>query len=224
MNELSYIISLSETLANFVNSEENPSKRKFTQVLLQILIDGKRTSHPLSSLNENQKNIYLTSIKLLFKKYDYNNIENYATQFIREENQELMPGYELILSSINPNDLDDKELTRFTRPLRVTSNLKEKMIVAFLFGSRFNQGLKDGTLLTRLGSKILESSPEEIKVHLLDNLSSQLRPQVERNPAYFRNALRNLAPELIIHIEGLDNGNRYNRLHNVLNSLMNQDE
>jgi hypothetical protein len=45
-------------------------------------------------------------------------------QFLRDENPELMPGYEFILSSINPNDLDENQIRKI-RSIQNTGTLKK---------------------------------------------------------------------------------------------------
>jgi hypothetical protein len=42
MNELSYIISLTETLSNFVNTTETKSKKVFARLLFTLFINSRK--------------------------------------------------------------------------------------------------------------------------------------------------------------------------------------
>lgn len=222
MNELSYIISLTETLSNFVNTTETKSKKVFARLLFTLLIDGRVRTHSALPLKQGEKNVYIASVKLLFEKYKFDSIEKYAMQFLRDENPELMPGYEFILSSINPNDLDENQIRKIKRAIQNTSILKKKLILHFLFGKPYSPGLKDYELLTNLGLEIFRNPEEEIKTTLLEILSASHRVQrLHMNPQA-TNMYIALAPAIITAIENQNQDrNRFGRLHQVLNDLQN---
>ena len=221
MNELSYIISLTETLSNFVNTTETKSKKVFARLLFTLLIDGRLISRTFP-LKQGEKNVYIASVKLLFEKHKFDSIEKYAMQFLRDENPELMPGYEFILSSINPNDLDENQIRKIKRAIQNTSILKKKLILHFLFGKPYSPGLKDYELLTNLGLEIFGNPAEEIKTTLLEILSASHRVQrLHMNPQA-TNMYIALAPAIITAIENQNQDrNRFGRLHQVLNDLQN---
>ena len=222
MNELSYIISLTETLSNFVNTTETKSKKVFARLLFTLLIDGRLISRTFP-LKQGEKNVYIASVKLLFEKYKFDSIEKYAMQFLRDENPELMSGYEFILSSINPNDLDEKQIRRISS-IQNTGILKEKLILHFLFGNPYSPspGLKNYELLTNLGLKIFGNSSEEIKTTLLKILSASHRIQrLHMNPQA-TNMYIALSPAIITAIENQNQDrNSFDRLLQVLNDLQN---
>jgi hypothetical protein len=221
MNELSYIISLTETLSNFVNTTETKSKKVFARLLFTLLIDGRLISRTFP-LKQGEKNVYIASVKLLFEKHKFDSIEKYAMQFLRDENPELMPGYEFILSSINPNDLDENQIRKIKRAIQNTSILKKKLILHFLFGKPYSPGLKDYELLTNLGLEIFGNPEEEIKTTLLEILSASHRVQrLHMNPQA-TNMYIALAPAIITAIENQNQDrNRFDRLLQVLNDLQN---
>jgi hypothetical protein len=221
MNELSYIISLTETLSNFVNTTETKSKKVFARLLFTLLIDGRVRTHSALPLKQGEKNVYIASVKLLFEKYKFDSIEKYAMQFLRDENPELMPGYEFILSSINPNDLDENQIRKI-RSIQNTGILKKKLILHFLFGNPYSPGLEGYELLTNLGLKIFGNSSEEIKTTLLKILSASHRIQrLHMNPQA-TNMYIALAPAIITAIENQNQDrNRFDRLLQVLNDLQN---
>ena len=221
MNELSYIISLTETLSNFVNTTETKSKKVFARLLFTLLIDGRLISRTFP-LKQGEKNVYIASVKLLFEKHKFDSIEKYAMQFLRDENPELMPGYEFILSSINPNDLDENQIRKIKRSVQNTSILKKKLILHFLFGKPYSPGLKDYELLTNLGLEIFGNPEEEIKTTLLEILSASHRVQrLHMNPQA-TNMYIALAPAIITAIENQNQDrNRFDRLLQVLNDLQN---
>ena len=220
MNELSYIISLTETLSNFVNTTETKSKKVFARLLFTLLIDGRLISRTFP-LKQGEKNVYIASVKLLFEKHKFDSIEKYAIQFLRDENPELMPGYEFILSSINPNDLDENQIRKI-RSIQNTGILKKKLILHFLFGNPYSPGLEDYELLTNLGLEIFRNPEEEIKTTLLEILSASHRVQrLHMNPQA-TNMYIALAPAIITAIENQNQDrNRFGRLHQVLNDLQN---
>jgi len=222
MNELSYIISLTETLSNFVNTTETKSKKVFARLLFTLLIDGRVRTHSALPLKQGEKNVYIASVKLLFEKYKFDSIERYTMQFLRDENPELMPGYEFILSSTNPNDLDENQIRRIKRSIQNTGILKKKLILHFLFGKPYSPGLKDYELLTNLGLEIFRNPEEEIKTTLLEILSASHRVQrLHMNPQA-TNMYIALAPAIITAIENQNQDrNRFGRLHQVLNDLQN---
>jgi len=221
MNELSYIISLTETLSNFVNTTETKSKKVFARLLFTLLIDGRVRTHSALPLKQGEKNVYIASVKLLFEKYKFDSIEKYAMQFLRDENPELMPGYEFILSSINPNDLDENQIRKI-RSIQNTGILKKKLILHFLFGNPYSPGLEDYELLTNLGLEIFRNPEEEIKTTLLEILSASHRVQrLHMNPQA-TNMYIALAPAIITAIENQNQDrNRFDRLLQVLNDLQN---
>jgi hypothetical protein len=222
MNELSYIISLTETLSNFVNTTETKSKKVFVRLLFTLLIDGRVRTHSALPLKQGEKNVYIASIKLLFEKYKFDSIEKYAMQFLRDENPELMPGYEFILSSINPNDLDEKQIRRI-RSIQNTGILKEKLILHFLFGNPYSPspGLNNYELLTNLGLKIFGNSTEEIKTTLLEILSASHRVQRLHMNHQATNMYIALTPAIITAIENQNQDRRFLRLPQVLYDLQN---
>jgi len=220
MNELAYIISLTETLSNFVNTTETKSKKVFARLLFTLLIDGRLISRTFP-LKQGEKNVYIASVKLLFEKHKFDSIEKYAIQFLRDENPELMPGYEFILSSINPNDLDENQIRKIKRSVQNTSILKKKLILHFLFGKPYSPGLKDYELLTNLGLEIFGNPAEEIKTTLLEILSASHRVQrLHRNPQA-TNMYIALTPAIIIAIENQNQDRRFLRLPQVLYDLQN---
>jgi len=221
MNELSYIISLTETLSNFVNTTETKSKKVFARLLFTLLIDGRLISRTFP-LKQGEKNVYIASVKLLFEKHKFDSIEKYAMQFLRDENPELMPGYEFILSSINPNDLDENQIRKIKRAIQNTSILKKKLILHFLFGKPYSPGLKDYELLTNLGLEIFGNPEEEIKTTLLEILSASHRVQrLHMNPQA-TNMYIALAPAIITAIENQNQDrNRFYRLLQVSYDLQN---
>jgi hypothetical protein len=220
MNELAYIISLTETLSNFVNTTETKSKKVFARLLFTLLIDGRLISRTFP-LKQGEKNVYIASVKLLFEKYKFDSIERYTMQFLRDENPELMPGYEFILSSTNPNDLDENQIRRIKRSIQNTSTLKKKLILHFLFGKPYSPGLKDYELLTNLGLEIFGNHAEEIKTTLLEILSASHRVQrLHRNPQA-TNMYIALTPAIITAIENQNQDRRFLRLPQVLYDLQN---
>jgi len=220
MNELSYIISLTETLSNFVNTTETKSKKVFARLLFTLLIDGRLISRTFP-LKQGEKNVYIASVKLLFEKHKFDSIEKYAMQFLRDENPELMPGYEFILSSINPNDLDENQIRKIKRAIQNTSILKKKLILHFLFGKPYSPGLKDYELLTNLGLEIFGNPEEEIKTTLLEILSASHRVQrLHMNPQA-TNMYIALSPAIITAIENQNQDRRFLRLPQVLYDLQN---
>ena len=220
MNELSYIISLTETLSNFVNTTETKSKKVFARLLFTLLIDGRLISRTFP-LKQGEKNVYIASVKLLFEKHKFDSIERYTMQFLRDENPELMPGYEFILSSTNPNDLDENQIRKIKRSVQNTSILKKKLILHFLFGKPYSPGLKDYELLTNLGLEIFGNPAEEIKTTLLEILSASHRVQrLHRNPQA-TNMYIALTPAIIIAIENQNQDRRFLRLPQVLYDLQN---
>ena len=223
MNELAYIISLTETLSNFVNTTETKSKKVFARLLFTLLIDGRVRTHSALPLKQGEKNVYIASVKLLFEKYKFDSIEKYAMQFLRDENPELMSGYEFILSSINPNDLDEKQIRRISS-IQNTGILKEKLILHFLFGTPYppSPGLKNYELLTNLGLKIFGNSSEEIKTTLLKILSASHRIQrLHMNPQA-TNMYIALSRAIITAIENQNQDrNRFYRLLQVSYDLQN---
>ena len=220
MNELAYIISLTETLSNFVNTTETKSRKVFARLLFTLLIDGRLISRTFP-LKQGEKNVYIASVKLLFEKYKFDSIEKYAMQFLRDENPELMPGYEFILSSINPNDLDENQIRKIKRAIQNTSILKKKLILHFLFGKPYSPGLKDYELLTNLGLEIFGNPEEEIKTTLLEILSASHRVQrLHRNPQA-TNMYIALSPAIITAIENQNQVRRFLRLPQVLYDLQN---
>ena len=172
-------------------------------------------------MKQGEKNVYIASVKLLFEKYKFDSIEKYAMQFLRDENPELMPGYEFILSSINPNDLDENQIRKI-RSIQNTGILKKKLILHFLFGNPYSPGLEDYELLTNLGLEIFRNPEEEIKTTLLEILSASHRVQrLHMNPQA-TNMYIALAPAIITAIENQNQDrNRFGRLHQVLNDLQN---
>jgi hypothetical protein len=223
MNELSYIISLTETLSNFVNTTETKSKKVFARLLFTLLIDGRVRTHSALPLKQGEKNVYIASVKLLFEKYKFDSIERYTMQFLRDENPELMPGYEFILSSTNPNDLDENQIRRIIRSIQNTNILKKKLILYFLFGTPYpsSPGLRDYELLTNLGLEIFGNPAEEIKTTLLEILSASHRVQrLHRNPQA-TNMYIALTPAIIIAIENQNQDRRFLRLPQVLYDLQN---
>jgi len=223
MNELAYIISLTETLSNFVNTTETKSKKVFARLLFTLLIDGRLISRTFP-LKQGEKNVYIASVKLLFEKYKFDSIERYTMQFLRDENPELMPGYEFILSSTNPNDLDENQIRRIIRSIQNTSILKEKLILHFLFGTPYppSPGLRDYEVLTNLGLKIFGNSSEEIKTTLLKILSASHRIQrLHMNPQA-TNMYIALSRAIITAIENQNQDrNRFYRLLQVSYDLQN---
>jgi hypothetical protein len=224
MNELAYIISLTETLSNFVNTTETKSKKVFARLLFYLLIDDRLISRSRLPLKQGEKNVYIASVKLLFEKYKFDSIEKYAMQFLRDENPELMPGYEFILSSINPNDLDEKQIRRISS-IQNTSILKEKLILHFLFGNPYSPSprLKDYELLTNLSLEIFGNPEEEIKTTLLEILSasSNRLQRFHRSPEA-TNMYIELTPAIRTAIENQNQDrNRFDRLLQVLNDLQN---
>jgi hypothetical protein len=148
-------------------------------------------------------------------------------QFLRDENPELMPGYEFILSSINPNDLDEKQIRRIRRirSIQNTSILKGKLILYFLFGNPNppSPRLKDYELLTNLSLEIFGNPEEEIKTTLLEILSasSNRLQRFHRSPEA-TNMYIELTPAIRTAIENHNQDrNRFDRLLQVLNDLQN---
>jgi hypothetical protein len=142
-------------------------------------------------------------------------------QFLRDENPELMPGYEFILSSTNPNDLDENQIRRIKRSIQNTGILKKKLILHFLFGKPYSPGLKDYELLTNLGLEIFGNHAEEIKTTLLEILSASHRVQrLHRNPQA-TNMYIALTPAIITAIENQNQDRRFLRLPQVLYDLQN---
>ena len=221
MNELSYIISLTETLSNFVNTTETKSKKVFARLLFTLLIDGRLISRTFP-LKQGEKNVYIASVKLLFEKHKFDSIEKYAIQFLRDENPELMPGYEFILSSINPNDLDENQIRKIKRAIQNTSILKKKLILHFLFGKPYSPGLKDYELLTNLGLEIFGNPEEEIKTTLLEILSASHRLRRLHMNHQATNMYIALTPAIRTAIENQNQDrNSFDRLLQVLNDLQN---
>jgi hypothetical protein len=206
-----------------VNTTETKSKKVFARLLFTLLIDGRVRTHSALPLKQVEKNVYIASVKLLFEKYKFDSIEKYAMQFLRDENPELMPGYEFILSSINPNDLDEKQIRRISS-IQNTGILKEKLILHFLFGNPYSPspGLKNYELLTNLGLKIFGNSSEEIKTTLLKILSASHRIQrLHMNPQA-TNMYIALSRAIITAIENQNQDrNRFYRLLQVSYDLQN---
>lgn len=216
MNELSYIMSLTEALSSFANTSETKSKKQFTKKMFRLLVDGRHLDSPLP-LSQGSIKSYMTSLKLLFEQNEFRTLEQYAFQFLKDDSPELMLAYEMVLVSVDPNDLSEEKLEDFTQPLEYQSELKQKMILPFLFGDDNNRGLKDHyDLLTKVGFNILKHLSEELRVRLLINLSNSFRLRALYLNPKLAQLLIDLKPLLLEEIRSKPNGNRYKKLRNVL--------
>lgn len=142
MNELSYIMSLTEALSGFATNSETKSKRRFTKRIFELLVEGRDVNHPVP-LSQGGLTSYMTSLKLLFDQNGFMTLEQYAVQFLKDDSPELMPAYEIVLLSVDPNDLSEEAIEDFAQPLEYQSELKQKMILPFLFGDHNNLALKN---------------------------------------------------------------------------------
>lgn len=218
MNELSYITSLTESLAKYVDSEETNSKSRFAKIYFDLLISSKK-SHQQIILRPIEKNVYITSIKLLFKKYNDETLEAFVKRFIRDDDPALTPAFELVLLSVNPNNLKDQEINQLIKSFEGSSLEKKTLILSFLYGGRFTNGFNNYELLSEFGSNVLRDTDNEIKSKFLVILNNhKALHHLDRRPR-FQQMLRQLETLILDTIDNQRERGRFITLERTLNEL-----
>ncbi|WP_019037731.1 hypothetical protein [Psychroflexus tropicus] len=167
-------------------------------------------------LLQSNVDVYKSSVKLLFNKYNDETLETFVKRFIRDEDPALIPAFELILISADPNDLENREMNQMMRSYDGLSTEKKMLIPTFLYGDRYSNGLKNYELLSQFGINLLQGNENEIKNELLKALNNTALQRIERRHD-FQQMLRQLK-DLII--ESINNqGREYKALQRALNEL-----
>ncbi len=227
MNELSYLVTLTESLSNAVNSAGSESKKKFLTKIFQLFINDRRLPNMLP-LGRGEAQVYKSSLKLLFARYHFDDLVMYVKEFRRDENPELLPAYELVLSSADVNELGENVIQGFFRELRNSLDTdveKNKLLIHFLFGSHplAFKGLNDYPLLINQGVYIFDNAINELRRELVKSFAERWRRFYRSgNPHPFNNVITELRGHMLPVME--ENPDLLEGLRWFYDALANREE
>ncbi|WP_245539747.1 hypothetical protein [Psychroflexus tropicus] len=218
MNELSYIASLTEALSNYVDSEETQSKSRFIKIYFDLLISNGKFYRP-DILERTEKDIYMASMRLLFNKYNEDTLEAFVKRFIKDKDSALTPAFEVVLLSVNPNNVEDQVINRMISSFERSGVEKKSLILSFLYGGSYKKGLNNYKLLSQFGSNVLRGNDNEVKIELLKVLNNHKPLHRIEKSQDAQQMFRQLKDLIIESINNQTRNLRLNRLERALNEL-----